>query len=141
MKKVSVLVAVLNLSGMSLTACSCRVKPVRELKDPESPQIFELPNEETAKSFLVQVNAIDKMTAEIVDEQAGGEGGNGGAGGSGGEGGVTEPYTQESLKALKVSELKDICKQRGMKGYSSLKEAELIEAILTHQQDANDNQE
>ena len=42
------------------------------------------------------------------------------------------PVTNESLKALKVAELKQYCKENEIKGYSSKKEDELIAMILTH---------
>jgi primosomal protein N' len=44
-----------------------------------------------------------------------------------------EKYTAESLKEKNVQELKDICKDLGIRGYSKLTEDELIEKILKEQ--------
>ena len=42
--------------------------------------------------------------------------------------------TKEQLTALTVKELKEIAKENGLKGYSKLRKAELIEAITKHEE-------
>ncbi|MGG3987480.1 Rho termination factor N-terminal domain-containing protein [Bacillus smithii] len=41
--------------------------------------------------------------------------------------------TREQLSRLTVNELKDICRQNDLKGYSKLKKAELVEFVYFHQ--------
>lgn len=41
--------------------------------------------------------------------------------------------TREQLSRLTVAELKDICRQNNLKGYSKLKKAELVEFVYFHQ--------
>lgn len=39
-------------------------------------------------------------------------------------------YTQEQLEAMTVAELRELCKENEITGYSSLKKAELVEELL-----------
>ncbi|WP_319371969.1 Rho termination factor N-terminal domain-containing protein [uncultured Ilyobacter sp.] len=43
---------------------------------------------------------------------------------------VLNEFTEETLKEKTVAELKEICKSKGITGYSRLKEDELISIIL-----------
>jgi hypothetical protein len=43
-------------------------------------------------------------------------------------------YTQEELEAMTVEQLRNIARERGMTGYSSLLKADLIAAILADQE-------
>jgi large subunit ribosomal protein L20 len=43
---------------------------------------------------------------------------------------TTSTYTKEQLEDMTVAELRDLCKDRDITGYSSLKKAELVEELL-----------
>ncbi len=121
-------VVVTNRSGARLSILGRRIMSLREtIKDQEFP--FEQANDAMKFADLVNgqqqrgltaIYAGPEINTASVDTTAVDT--------------ATSAFTQEELKAKTVVDLKTICKERKIKGYSGLNEDALIKLILTAQQ-------
>ena len=102
-------VVVTNRSGYAIAIQGHRIKPLRETaKDQE----FPFSSVESAQEFTDSVNnkGVVGLSALFAGDES------------------QEPETQ-NYASLSITELKALCKERGLSGYSKLKEPELIELL------------
>lgn len=110
-------VVVMNVSGTRLMLMGRTVKPLRETTEDQEFQFVE-PKEASAFADAINTRNGQSMKAiyagvEVVE--------------------VVDIDLIQSLKAKTVRELKAMCKELGITGYSALNEAELIGLILEKQ--------
>jgi hypothetical protein len=131
-------VVVNNVSGMRITM---QGKKILSLRDVIGDQEFEFKTTVLAQKFTDAINnrgdkGLSALFAgeEINTDEAGGdEAGGDEAGGDQAGGDNWDTAREEMLKNKTVKELKSICKDLGVSGYSKLNEGELIACIIAHE--------